>query len=120
MKKSAAELQSELQQFSGTSQYFQHPLGLLYTDGVQYLAHNADCYWLLDIICSYRHVKKIREQDFLVHKLQVNEKNRSAIYAIENGNGLVLQSQHIEFTDFPLTTIKLFQEGAVILLPSEH
>lgn len=120
MKKSAAELKSDLQQFSGTSQYFQHPLGLLYTDGVQYLVQHAHCAWLLDVICSYRHVKKIREQDFLVHKLTVNESNRSATYTIENGNGLVLQSQHLEFTDFPLTTIKLFQEGAVILLPSEH
>lgn len=120
MKKSAAELQSELQQFSGTSQYFQHPLGLLYTDGVQFLSSNADCYWLLDIICSYGHVKKIREQDFLVHKLQVNEKNRSAIYTIENGNGVVLQSQHIEFTDFPLDKIVIWQAGGVMYLPSEH
>ena len=120
MKKSAAELQSELQQFSGTSQYYQHPLGLLYTDGVQYLAQSAACYWLLDIICSYRHVKKIREQEFLVHKLQVNEKNRSAIYTIDDGDHHVLHTQHIEFTDFPLDKIVIWQAGGVMYLPSEH
>lgn len=119
--KSSAEIKLELSQFSGTSQYFQHPFGqLLYTDGVQYLAQECNAYWLLDVICSYRLVKKIREEDFLVHKLKVNLGTRTAVYSIEDGNNHVLTVQNIEFTDFPLSEISIFQSANVMYLPSEH
>ena len=32
---------SDLEQFIGTENYYQHPLGLLYTDGVQYMAEKG-------------------------------------------------------------------------------
>jgi hypothetical protein len=51
----AQELQTGLQHCTGTSQYFKHPFGCLrYTDGIQYLAKNAECYWLIDAIDSYQ------------------------------------------------------------------
>ncbi len=45
--------QAELAQFTGTEQYYKHLGGLVYTDGVKYLAEKAGSYWLLDIIASY-------------------------------------------------------------------
>ena len=39
---------------------------------------------------------------------------------LDDGNGNVVFSKHIEFTDFPLPEIELWVEGNVILLPSEH
>ena len=43
---------TELQQFTGTEQWFRHGLNrkVLYTDGVQYVAEQAGAYWLVDEI----------------------------------------------------------------------
>jgi hypothetical protein len=53
-KLSPEELLTNLAQFTGTTQWYKHPLyrGLLYTDGIQYLAENAGCYWLIDYVFS--------------------------------------------------------------------
>ena len=41
---------AELGQFTGTEQRYLHQIarGLLYTDGVQFVAERAGAYWLLD------------------------------------------------------------------------
>nr|WP_199290060.1 DUF6876 family protein [Phormidium sp. FACHB-77] len=44
--------ESDLYQFTRTSQWYPHPLGLLYTDGVFYLAERGGAFWLLDAIAS--------------------------------------------------------------------
>jgi hypothetical protein len=43
---------TELYQFSGSEQFFKHGINrkFIYTDGVQYLAKKARCYWLIDDI----------------------------------------------------------------------
>ena len=46
--------------------------------------------------------------------------NSTATLSCDDGNGNVVFSKHIEFTDFPLPEIELWVEGNVILLPSEH
>ena len=38
------KLEEGLSQFYGTENYYKHLSGKLYTDGVQYLAKNAECY----------------------------------------------------------------------------
>ncbi len=48
-------------QFSmGTENYYRHSLvpNFLFTDGVKYLAENAECFWLIDIIASYQAMAK--------------------------------------------------------------
>jgi hypothetical protein len=51
--KSAEELAADLAQFSGTMDCHRFWLGITFlTDGVKYLADEARCYWLLDIIGS--------------------------------------------------------------------
>jgi hypothetical protein len=44
----AETLLQNLQHFGGSEQYYRHFLGLCYTEGVKYLAENAQCFWLLD------------------------------------------------------------------------
>ncbi|MCB8789014.1 DUF6876 family protein [Planktothrix agardhii] len=43
----AEQLKTELSQFNGTENYYKHSLGFSYTDGINFLAENAECYWLL-------------------------------------------------------------------------
>lgn len=118
--KTAQEIKSELANFTGTENYFQHPLNILYTDGIQCLA-SYGCYWLIDIVASWQLDKKVRVQEFQVFKLTVNE-DRSAIISIEDGNDKVIEKQNIEYTDFPLDSITLFYNSIekVLYLPTEH
>ena len=58
--------ETDLDQFTGTSQYYQYMAGLKLTDGVKYIADEAGAYWLLDIIASYQTDAKIRREPFQV------------------------------------------------------
>ncbi len=52
--KKQEELLTDLAHFSGTTQWYKHPLypKFVYTDGIHYLAIHAECYWLLEHIFS--------------------------------------------------------------------
>lgn len=125
-----SNLQQELDQFTGTEQWYRHGLArsVLYTDGVKYLAETAKCYWLLDEIALAQRLPKLRGQEFQVWKLVVND-DKSATLSTEDGNYNVITSKRIPFTDFPEKTVSVWVEGSaddsgapirVILLPSEH
>ncbi|MCH7559291.1 MAG: hypothetical protein IIB56_17810 [Planctomycetes bacterium] len=58
--------ETDLDQFTGTSQYYTYMAGLKLTDGVKYMADEAGAYWLLDIIASYQTDAKIRREPFQV------------------------------------------------------
>jgi hypothetical protein len=128
--KSKEEIENGLANFYGTEQY--HKFSMLFskhliTDGVKYLANTAECYWLLDIICSY-HRKCMNDpkrmlQDFQVWTLTVKDGKGKVI--CERDTGDVAIKQIIESTNFPLSEIKLYVmprgDGSyIILLPSEN
>ena len=114
-----------LAQFTGTENWYRHSLGrqFLYTDGVKYVAEEAGAYWLIDAIISYQYDPRIKNnqglQEFQLWKLEVKE-DRSAILVCEDGNDVVILTQEIPFTDFPLSKISFYLESKVLLLPSEH
>jgi hypothetical protein len=115
---------SGLDQFTGSENYFQH-LGIRYTDGIQFLASNADCYWLIDAIASYQPAlcQNPRLFDFQFWELKVTDHDgsKSAVLTCTDGDSEVpVITQQIEWTDFPLPTIRLYVERGVLLLPSEH
>lgn len=125
-----ATLEPELRQFSGTDNYYKYnnPVmrdRFLYTDGVQYLASQHNCYWLLDVIFSHvahiYHQRRIAEdrKEFLACKLNVTEKNVGH-FTITDGDDNVLATQTIEYTDFPANAVEIWVENYVALLPSEH
>ena len=99
---------------------------LVITDGVKWLADNAGAYWLLDAIASYqqRCQKDKMLRDFQVWTLtteQRSEHNRRGHLKCERDTGDKKPiRQEIEYTDFPLDSIKLYVENGVILLPSER
>ena len=121
------ELQANLNQFTGTQEY--HRWSVLFpkivlTDGALYLAEQAGAYWLMDAIGSHQINPKVRWEGFQVWILRV-ESDHQARLTCEDGNGKVITSQEIEYTDFTLPEVKLYaipQEGVglMILLPSEY
>ena len=113
---------NNLAQFTGTLHYHRR-FGLLYTDGIRFLADNADCYWLLDAIASYQ--PQVRQNprlaDFQLWELTVSEHSGSAVLTCTDGDSEVpVITQQIQSTDFPLPSIQLYVEGNILLLPSEH
>ena len=117
----ASQFELELRQFTGTEGYYRLSLSVVLTDGTKYLADTAGAYWLMDAISTYLPQFTGREE-FVVAKLNVG--NGNADLVLDNGNGHVLDTQHIEYTDFPLQSIQLYAcwagEFWVLMLPSEY
>lgn len=107
----------ELRQYSCIDNYYRHPFGVLFTYGIKALCDKFECYWLLDIICSY--YAELRNEDFQVWTLSVNE-DATAIITATDGNGRELKTQNIMFTDFRAKCAEIWVEGNVVLIPSEH
>ncbi|MEG4850820.1 hypothetical protein QUB10_07910 [Microcoleus sp. B5-D4] len=130
----AETLSQNLKHFGGTEQYYKHWLGIQYTDGVKYLADNAQCYWLIDAIAS--HQPRLRRKhcltEFQLWFLHVGKehefikpkgKNAAVLTCWEDTPTKETQPaviQQIPFSDFPLKEIKLFLQEKVLLLPSEN
>lgn len=112
---------SDLLQFTGTNHWYIHPLSKVrYTDGVRYIAQNAEAYWLIDAIVFSQHEKAIAAEEFQLWKLKVDLSNSTGLLVCEDGNGIIVYSQTIEYTDFPLDEIKFYLTNHVLLLPSEY
>ena len=115
--------EADLAQFTGTSVYYLHALGLRYTDGVRYLAEHGGAFWLIDAISSWQGDPRIGQdpmlQDMQFWKLMVNE-DRSAQLVYERDEEDEAISQKIPYTDFPLKRITLYCQQGVLLLPSEY
>ena len=117
----ATQLEQELRQFIGTEGYYRLGPSSVLTDGTKYLADTAGAYWLMDAVASYLPQFNGREE-FIVAKLSVS--GGKADLVLDNGNGNVLDTQHIEYTDFPLQAIQLYAcwggEFWVLMLTSEY
>ena len=114
--------QADLAHFTGTQQWYRHAINrnILYTDGARYVAQAGEAYWLLDEIALTQANKPlIAVEKFQVWKLTVND-DSSALLQCEDGNGNILATKQIKYTDFPLSEITLWLENNVIMLPSER
>lgn len=120
------QLSHSLKQFHGSEQFHRYH-NLIMTEGVEYLARAAGCYWLLDVAWSYVSTEEWSgEERFVTLKLRVRKKKKKAgaWVIFDNGNGAILAKQYIHFTDFPLGRMTLWMcwngEGYTIMLPSEY
>jgi len=104
--------------FTGTENYYRHTFGGRFTDGVKHVVDIAQAYWLLDVIFS--HGSTHRNQSLLVCKLVVDAKTDSAEFTMDDGDGNILATQHIEFTDFPVLEQTIWLCNGVAMLPSEY
>ncbi len=121
--------QSDLNQFMGTSQYHHHFLNrFVFTDGVKYLAEQANAYWLLDAIASYQQAELLKDSAlkyFQVWKLTVavnpqNPDSKTAQLVCDRDKGDIVVTQNFGVTDFPLPEVSLFLIRKVLMLPSEY
>ncbi len=120
-QKTISLTKSDLRQFTGTEYWYRHALmrSILYTDGAKYVADKAGAYWLLDEIAFAQMEPKIAAQPFQHWKLKVTP-DTAATLTCEDGNGNIVYTKELTFTDFPLAEIDFFFTGNVILLPSEY
>lgn len=113
---------ADLMQFTGTEQWHRHALNrkVLFTDGAKYVADTAGAYWLLDEIALIQpYDKRVAAEEFQVWKLAVRA-DKAATLTCGDGNGNIVYTKEIEFTDFPLDEITLYFANDVIHLPSEN
>lgn len=118
----AENLLNTLPQFTGTIKYYRwsglFPKCLL-TDGTKYLAENAECFWLMDVIAS--HLRKYGDTFGVARLVKTGD---TATFFLEDGNDHVIAKQEIEYTDFPLPSIVLYVTwdtmNWTIMLPSEY
>jgi hypothetical protein len=111
-----------LQHFTGTENWYRHGINrkVLFTDGAKYVADEGGAYWLLDAIAIAQFFERgVTGEEFQVWTLKVNE-DRTASLVCDDGNGSIVYTQHIAFTDFPIPVIKLYFTDNIILLPSEY
>jgi len=115
--------QSDLDQFIGSEEFFRHQLGMVYTQGVHFLAEQAGAFWLIDAIASHQPSlrRNSRLKDFQLWTLTVNAAENSAVLTCQEDSDLpAVVTQDIEFTDFPMPEIKLYVCGRTIMLRSEY
>ncbi len=108
---------SDINHFYGTENYYKHWLGILYTDGLKYVADEASAHWLIDAIASYQ--SKLRQEEFQHWTLKQNP-NQTWTLTATDGNDRILAKQKIEFSDFPLNTIEFYLVDKILMLKSEY
>jgi hypothetical protein len=122
MTNNAKLSESDLNQFTGSENWYRHGINrkVLFTDGAKYMADKGGAYWLLDEIAIIQpYDKAVAAEEFQVWKLTVRA-NRTATLTCDDGNGRIVFTKEIEFTDFPLDEITLWFANNTIYLPSEH
>jgi len=116
------ELLASLKQFTGCDQLARFTRTVLLTEGCQYLAEAAQCFWLFDVYAS--HLSSVDSNKDWFNCLKIKRIKRSAEISIEDGNCRVLAEQKIEYTDFPIQEFTLYGcwagEYWVVMLPSEY
>jgi hypothetical protein len=108
---------NKFKHYTCTDNYYRHFTGMLYTDGVQALCEEFECYWFLDVVGSYQY--KLTKEEFQVWFLQ-KEEHGSAVVTCSDGNDRILVTQQIPFTDFQAKQAIIWVEFNVALLPSER
>ena len=95
-------LEDELDQFHGTTRYYRNFTGLLFTDGINYLADRAGCYWLVDLVGSYQ--RRLEDVPFQLWEIELHDDRSAVVVMSEDTNDPVLVRQRIPYTDFPLVS----------------
>jgi hypothetical protein len=117
----ANDLMTELAHFTGTASYHRLMPSLLLTDGVGYLATQANSNWLLSAIYSHLTTRSI-DSELMVARLTTDATKADLV--LYDGNGVIISDQHIDYTDFPIVRKKLYcvyqKRSWLLMLPSEY
>lgn len=110
-----------LTHFCGSESLYRHRIGgksLLYTEGILCLIESCESYWLLDLILSYQDSQILRSEYFQVWNL-VKYENKWIVSCSDGDNNLLLD-QDIDYSDFPLNSVKFWLVSGTVLLPTEY
>lgn len=116
--KTTTEIKNELKEFTGTENYYLY-YNIILTDGAMWLAQEAECFWLFDMIGSLQFTN-CKDEPFIVCRLRVNIDKKTGVFTADDGDDNILYNQSIPFTDFPLEEMKLYLCNGVCMLPSEY
>ena len=119
-------------QTSGSERFYRDPLmaGLVYTDGIKFMADTCGAHWLLNVVAS--HQPAMRYPEFQVwrllplgtHGVRVEAwSDKPEAPASEDGPASVLYaSQDIDYSDFPreLLPFEFWVENRTIMLKEER
>lgn len=123
------DLKNALAEYSGSEHFYRvsaFARNFVVTEGVKFLADEAQCYWLLDIVVSYLPEIQKADETFAVVLLERHAEGNGAVVRIVDDvpATVVYAEQDIEFTDFPLPEIKLYigsdGEHWTLMLPGEY
>ncbi len=120
----AEQIIEGLRQFTGTSAYYRLNSRTVLTDGTKFLAENAQCFWLMEAIAS--HLSAVPTDEYFCIALLTKGKEHAAYLEIVDDvpQTKYYATQIVEYTDFPLESIKLYCSRAedwwVLLLPQEY
>ena len=122
LQSKAKDFASDLKMFTGTSQYFQHPLvhNFKYTDGTRFFFNHCagGAHWFKDIVAT-EIVDLMEIHDFLVIRLQVDN-GKAEIEATNGNENRILYSKKIAYTDAYPGTWEFYMQNMVFFLPSEY
>lgn len=113
---------ADLDMFTGSETFYRHALNrkVVYTEGAHHVAEAGGAFWLLDEIALIQpYDARVGAEDFQVWTLTVRPDHTAALIC-EDGNGNIVFSKEISFTDFPLESVTLWFANNTIYLPSEH
>lgn len=119
-----SNLAFELKQFTGTEQWYRHPLNqsMIFTDGVRHLmekgAHGSGCFWFIDIVAT-EGMALHKKEPFVTVELDVHE-NETADLRMTDGNGKILLARRVNYTDMEQGTWTVWLVNNTALLPSEY
>ena len=123
------DLKNALAEYSGSQQFFRFSAfarNFVVTEGVKFLADEAQCYWLLDVIVSHLPAVIAADEEFAVVTLERDAEGSGAVFQIADDDpaNVVYARQEIEFTTFPMPSIKLYlqtdTEHWTLMLTSEY
>lgn len=118
MCETTVQTEFDLSGFHGTENWYKNTFGLLYTDGIAYLAEEAGAYWLIDLVDSYQ--PKFKDVPFQLWKIELVGDNSAIVTMRKDTDEPSLIMQKVEYTDFPLSELEFYCIDNVMLLKSEY
>jgi hypothetical protein len=110
----------DLSQFTGTEAYHRTFLfnpNLVHTDGVQYFAETAGCYWFLDIVAT-EFYPLLAKEPFISIYLMVFD--GQAKITVQDGDLNIIKKKSISHTDCPDGEYSFYLTDNVLMLTSEY
>jgi hypothetical protein len=107
--------------------YRRNPLSsVVYTDGVKYMADEADADWLIDEIVRAQRRPRVAGEEFQTWRLKVEPSQQALLTCwraaplSDDGADDVVFEKRIDFTDFPLDEISLYCVRGTLMLQNEY